>query len=499
MRYNTNNPVGAEGSNSPLDLNDNSEILDLLMTGSLTNYLDRLGVPLTSWRGIMKQVADYLLAQGYEASNLVYGAGVIVLRQTQLIERAGELYRVALAANLPLTLSGNWATDAPKLQSVGDLALRTALSQPDGAQTLVGGALFKGEALDPNGTAPDTTVSRGYSHAYYPAKAGALRVGGSDTAPLNDERGYWSGLPSQNAWGNQSNIGLYSQSFGRNGAAYREYSATFGHDCVTYGVASIAGGAGCATGSPSIPTSPFAGYCSITWGKNNLVSGEKTAAFGEEHIINTRAAVGCGYAVTSQPSVATPAPIGAFGAGQNVSLFGQAYGIGRFINPSDSMVFGWGPNAGSPLKEVAANEIAIGAGTTTGAIRVAQASTSTVRSRVGLNNRRALEHELDIDISDGAIAALTIDAFSSNVAAFSLRGLNAGGTSHAIANFEWTNPNSGSPLGILRIRMNNRSTVAIAIASDGSISFPDIKNATTVAGSPSKTIYEDGGFVKILP
>lgn len=133
MRYSTGNPVGPDGSSSPFDLHDNAGIIDLLLTGPLAEYLDRLGVPLKSWRGIMQQVTDYLIAQGYESVYLTYGPGVVVERQTQLVQRSGELYRVMNAADIPLTLTGTWATDAPKLQAVGDAALRQALALIAGA------------------------------------------------------------------------------------------------------------------------------------------------------------------------------------------------------------------------------------------------------------------------------------------------------------------------------------------------------------------------------
>ncbi|POG03462.1 hypothetical protein BGP82_19515 [Pseudomonas putida] len=128
MRYNTGNPVGTDGSNDPRDLFDNSGIIDLLLTGPLGEYLNRLGVPLKSWIGIMQQVTDYLIDQGYESIYLTYGAGVVVERQTQLVQRDGELYRVMNAADIPLTLTGTWVTDAPKLQAAGDAALRQALA-----------------------------------------------------------------------------------------------------------------------------------------------------------------------------------------------------------------------------------------------------------------------------------------------------------------------------------------------------------------------------------
>lgn len=122
--YLTGNPVPSADAK---DRFDNSLVLDELLNGPLGEYLNRLGVPLKSWVGIMQQVTDYLIEQGYESVYLTYGAGVVVERQTQLVQRSGELYRVMNASDLPLTLTGTWATDSPKLKAVGDAALRQAL------------------------------------------------------------------------------------------------------------------------------------------------------------------------------------------------------------------------------------------------------------------------------------------------------------------------------------------------------------------------------------
>lgn len=147
MRYNTGNPVGPDGSSSPFDLHDNAGVLDLLLSGPLGEYLNRLGVPLKSWVGIMQQVTDYLIDQGYESVYLAYGAGVVVQRQTQLVQRSGELYRVVDESDIPLTLTGTWATDAPKLQAVGDAALRQALASPAGAEMVRHGTKTVAEEL----------------------------------------------------------------------------------------------------------------------------------------------------------------------------------------------------------------------------------------------------------------------------------------------------------------------------------------------------------------
>ncbi|MBI6563250.1 hypothetical protein YA0745_12340 [Pseudomonas synxantha] len=105
----------------------------------------------------------FMDASGYESTYLTYGSGVIVLRQTQLVQRSGELYRVLNASDLPLTLTGNWVTDAPKLMAVGDSALRQILAGPDGAKYVFDGdrsihdaLLAVGVSISPgNGVADD--------------------------------------------------------------------------------------------------------------------------------------------------------------------------------------------------------------------------------------------------------------------------------------------------------------------------------------------------------
>lgn len=128
--HNTGNPVPSADA---YDRHDNTRVFDGLLNGSDLTVTGRTGKILKSWAGVEKQVTDYLIAQSYESVYLTYSAGVVVQRQTQLIQRAGELYRVMNAADIPLTLTGTWATDAPKLQAVGDAALRQALALLSGA------------------------------------------------------------------------------------------------------------------------------------------------------------------------------------------------------------------------------------------------------------------------------------------------------------------------------------------------------------------------------
>lgn len=515
MTFNTGNNVP---STDPRDLYDNAENLDKLINGAEPFYADRKGKLRESWAGMENSFTNaqegretaftlsqadkesrfqaFLVSSGY-ASKGDYAAGVVLAERNEYVAvdaattgTTAGLYRPGPGAALPLALTGTWTTDSVNLVLLGDDVLRqelangTASVSPD---AIVGGALTKGEILDAGTSAPGTSVTRGYVHAYYPERAAALRVGGSDVEPLNDERGYWSGLPSRDAWGDTANIGLFSASFNRNGAAYGSYSNTFGHDCVTYGTASLAGGAGSATGNPSTPNDPFAGYCSFTYGKNNLAAGQKCAALGEEHVVNTRAAMALGYAHSLQPSTATPDPVGASAIGRSNNVTGQGHALGNNCNVADGIVIG-DHIIGEP------ESVTIGYQSTS--LRMHKPGPSG-RGFVGVNNSRTLEHEVDIDLGDGQACAITTDGFGSSH--FALRGLNGAGLSHAILDIEWTNPNSGSAAGEIKLRVNGRAAVAFGIESDGSIYMEELRDALTVAGKRKGTLYVDAGVLKVQP
>lgn len=97
--------------------------------------INKIGDSLVEMEREFKELYERL---GFEPIHLIYGAGVRVDRATQLIERNGELYRATNLADLPLTLTGTWTTDAPKLTAVGDLALRQDLLIATKGASLVG-------------------------------------------------------------------------------------------------------------------------------------------------------------------------------------------------------------------------------------------------------------------------------------------------------------------------------------------------------------------------
>lgn len=130
--YGTGNPLG---STAPKDLYDNAQNIDDFANGQSLAYPDRFGVARLSLAGLRNEVDQALINMGYESTHLTYvdGTPLVVQRPTQLIDRGGSVFRVKLPQTFPLTLTGTFATDAPKLLDVGDAALRGALAAPTGA------------------------------------------------------------------------------------------------------------------------------------------------------------------------------------------------------------------------------------------------------------------------------------------------------------------------------------------------------------------------------
>jgi len=130
--YSTRNPLG---STSPKDLFDNASNFDDALNGPSPAWVDRFGKRRQSWIGLENLVTDFLSAMGFEATHLTYvdGSPLTVLRPTQLIDRAGIIYKVKTPATFPVSLTGTWATDQLLLTDVGDASLRASLAAAGGA------------------------------------------------------------------------------------------------------------------------------------------------------------------------------------------------------------------------------------------------------------------------------------------------------------------------------------------------------------------------------
>lgn len=158
MTFNTGNNVP---STDPRDLYDNAENLDKLVNGADPFYADRLGKLRESWSGMENSFnnaqegrenaftlsqADkesrfqaFLLSSGY-ASKGDYAAGVVLAERNEYVAvdaattgTTAGLYRPGPGATLPLTLTGNWATDSANLVLLGDDVLRQELAAAGGA------------------------------------------------------------------------------------------------------------------------------------------------------------------------------------------------------------------------------------------------------------------------------------------------------------------------------------------------------------------------------
>lgn len=161
------------GSTEVKVLFNNASNFDDAMNSELPSWYDRFNKRRETWAGMQKLVTDFLEAMGFEATHLVYvdGTPLTVLRPTQLIDRAGSVYKVKMPASFPVNLTGTWATDQLLLVDVGDASLRTALanaSDPALGAAMIG---YKG------GTVADSLPVYGWQF-------GVLADGGDDAVAL---------------------------------------------------------------------------------------------------------------------------------------------------------------------------------------------------------------------------------------------------------------------------------------------------------------------------
>lgn len=157
--YNTGNPLG---STEVKDLYDNAQNLDDFSNGQEVAYNDRFGASRKSLAGLRKDVADFLIASGYEFIGDYDAVGELTFtRPNQIMSKDGDYWRPSASLVLPYTTVNDWVIDQPKFVSVGDAALRQDLAEPtgagmigyDGGETYLAGTV--GEKLNELGTLQD--------------------------------------------------------------------------------------------------------------------------------------------------------------------------------------------------------------------------------------------------------------------------------------------------------------------------------------------------------
>lgn len=140
------------GSTAPKVLYNNASNLDDAVNSEMPTWQDRPPFNRTrkTFWGMEQDFNDFLINSGFEPVHLTYVDGVPlqVDRPTQLIDRAGFVYRVKMPQTFPFTLTGTWATDQNFVVDVSDQALRQDLASATGS-TMVGRPVGTvGQALD---------------------------------------------------------------------------------------------------------------------------------------------------------------------------------------------------------------------------------------------------------------------------------------------------------------------------------------------------------------
>lgn len=130
------------GSKAPKVLYNNASNLDDAMNSQVPSWTDRppFNRSRYTWYGIEQAFNDFLINSGFEPQHLTYvdGAALVVQRPTQLIDRAGSIYRVKMPQSFPFTLTGTWATDQNSLVQVVDQGFAQSLADPNSTVQIAG-------------------------------------------------------------------------------------------------------------------------------------------------------------------------------------------------------------------------------------------------------------------------------------------------------------------------------------------------------------------------
>ena len=162
MAYNTGKPVP---SRDPRDLIDNAESLDIRANSRTERSTpDRLGVPRKTWHGMECDFAEFMAGSSFELPAIPYNSAPIVIqRPTQLIERDGLLYSVAMPSSFPVSLSGDWAEDETILTVRSDQSLRAELTDsedPELGSAMIGRSVVRlGSIVDMSSVRRSATLS----------------------------------------------------------------------------------------------------------------------------------------------------------------------------------------------------------------------------------------------------------------------------------------------------------------------------------------------------
>lgn len=172
--YDTSNePLG---SKAPKVLYNNASNFDEAMNSTSPSWDDRFGKRRQTWAGAEYEWQQFLINSGFEPVHLTYvdGAPLVVSRPTQLIDRAGSVYRIKTPASFPVTLTGTWATDLANVVDVGDASLRSELGV--GFRQKIDGSFYQPNDLDLTGVTDESAKVLGYLNTFKRVRLPAGRV-----------------------------------------------------------------------------------------------------------------------------------------------------------------------------------------------------------------------------------------------------------------------------------------------------------------------------------
>ena len=123
------------GSTKPKVVANNASNFDEAVSSQEPWWTDRFGKTRMTWKGAEFQWNQMMENMGFEPVHLTYvdSAPLVVSRPTQLIDRAGNSYKIKQPATFPFTLTGTWTTDQINVVQVVDSTLRSELASAIGA------------------------------------------------------------------------------------------------------------------------------------------------------------------------------------------------------------------------------------------------------------------------------------------------------------------------------------------------------------------------------
>lgn len=152
MRYNTNNPVGPDGSSDPRDMHDNAKFIDLIVNSKSSKEPDRFGVLNQTFEGMRVEVTETISAALQSTGWFNVGSfsnGFDYTARNQTGEHAGSMWSYNGPFNSGrFTVIPGTVPSEPLYTNRGDASLRTDLIKHEGARLINFGSFKDSDNID---------------------------------------------------------------------------------------------------------------------------------------------------------------------------------------------------------------------------------------------------------------------------------------------------------------------------------------------------------------